>query len=92
MLAIALHATLALSQAQTPFVESDFDTALGTVGLTTKTARFDTELLRFWDETEFTGTGFPKVYYLEYTMYRNNFPLQALGIYRKALATGLARA
>ena len=38
-----------------------------------------------WDETEFTGTGFPKVYYLEYTMYRNNFPLQALGIYRKSL-------
>jgi squalene-hopene/tetraprenyl-beta-curcumene cyclase len=45
-----------------------------------------------WDETEFTGTGFPKVYYLEYTMYRNNFPLQALGIYRKALSQGLARA
>lgn len=42
-----------------------------------------------WDETEFTGTGFPKVYYLEYTMYRNNFPLQALGIYRKALAQGI---
>ncbi|MDP3543842.1 MAG: squalene--hopene cyclase [Elusimicrobiota bacterium] len=42
-----------------------------------------------WDETEFTGTGFPKVYYLEYTMYRNNFPLQALGIYRKALAQNL---
>ncbi len=39
-----------------------------------------------WDETEFTGTGFPKVYYLEYTMYRNNFPLHALGVYRKALA------
>ena len=45
-----------------------------------------------WDETEFTGTGFPKVYYLEYTMYRNNFPLQALGIYRQALAQGRARA
>ena len=43
-----------------------------------------------WDETEFTGTGFPKVYYLEYTMYRNNFPVQALGIYRKALAQGRA--
>lgn len=42
-----------------------------------------------WDETEFTGTGFPKVYYLEYTMYRNNFPLQALGIYRKSLASKL---
>ena len=45
-----------------------------------------------WDETEFTGTGFPKVFYLEYTMYRNNFPLQALGIYRKALVSGLTRA
>ncbi|MBI3289430.1 MAG: squalene--hopene cyclase [Elusimicrobia bacterium] len=44
-----------------------------------------------WDETEFTGTGFPKVYYLEYTMYRNYFPLQALGNYRKALAMGRAR-
>ena len=38
-----------------------------------------------WDETEYTGTGFPKVYYLEYTMYRQYFPLQALGVYRKAL-------
>lgn len=45
-----------------------------------------------WDETEFTGTGFPKVYYLEYTMYRNYFPLQALGNYRKALLDGRARA
>ena len=38
-----------------------------------------------WDESQFTGTGFPKVYYLEYTMYRNYFPLQALGIYRRTL-------
>ena len=45
-----------------------------------------------WDETEYTGTGFPKVYYLEYTMYRNYFPLQALGNYRLALHEGLARA
>jgi squalene-hopene/tetraprenyl-beta-curcumene cyclase len=45
-----------------------------------------------WDESEFTGTGFPKVYYLEYTMYRNYFPLQALGNYRKALLDGRARA
>ncbi|MBI3548357.1 MAG: squalene--hopene cyclase [Elusimicrobia bacterium] len=37
-----------------------------------------------WDETEFTGTGFPKVFYLEYTMYRNYFPLLALGQYRAA--------
>ena len=36
-----------------------------------------------WDEEEFTGTGFPKVYYLHYTGYRNYFPLMALGKYRK---------
>jgi len=34
-----------------------------------------------WDETEYTGTGFPKVYYLEYTLYRDYFPLIALGSY-----------
>ena len=45
-----------------------------------------------WTEHETTGTGFPKVYYLEYTMYRNYFPLQALGNYRKALADGRAHA
>jgi squalene-hopene/tetraprenyl-beta-curcumene cyclase len=38
-----------------------------------------------WDEGEWTGTGFPKVFYLEYTMYRNYFPLQALGTYQRAL-------
>lgn len=38
-----------------------------------------------WDETEFTGTGFPKVFYLEYTMYRDYFPLMALGAFRRAL-------
>lgn len=45
-----------------------------------------------WDESEYTGTGFPKVYYLEYTNYRNYFPLQALGNYRTALAEGRAKA
>jgi len=39
-----------------------------------------------WDEAEFTGTGFPKVFYLEYTLYRLSFPLMALGLYRSALA------
>lgn len=37
-----------------------------------------------WDEDWYTGTGFPKVFYLEYTMYRNYFPLMALAEYRKA--------
>ncbi len=40
-----------------------------------------------WDENECTGTGFPKVYYLEYTMYRQYFPLQALGNYLKIFAS-----
>jgi len=31
-----------------------------------------------WSEEWITGTGFPKVFYLKYDMYRNNFPLLAL--------------
>jgi squalene-hopene/tetraprenyl-beta-curcumene cyclase len=34
-----------------------------------------------WDEEEFTGTGFPKVFYLKYHLYRNSFPLYALARY-----------
>ncbi len=34
-----------------------------------------------WDEPQTTGTGFPKVFYLSYDMYRNNFPLLALATY-----------
>nr|WP_230409969.1 hypothetical protein [Candidatus Kuenenia stuttgartiensis] len=32
-----------------------------------------------WDEREFTATGFPKVFYLKYHMYRNYFPLMGAG-------------
>jgi squalene-hopene/tetraprenyl-beta-curcumene cyclase len=32
-----------------------------------------------WDEALSTGTGFPKVFYLSYHLYRNSFPLLALG-------------
>jgi squalene-hopene/tetraprenyl-beta-curcumene cyclase len=35
-----------------------------------------------WTEEEFTGTGFPCVFYLKYHLYRNCFPLYALGRYR----------
>lgn len=38
-----------------------------------------------WDEEEVTGTGFPKVFYLKYDMYRNSWPLLALATYRKLL-------
>jgi squalene-hopene/tetraprenyl-beta-curcumene cyclase len=31
-----------------------------------------------WDEPEFTGTGFPCVFYLRYHLYRHSFPLYAL--------------
>jgi squalene-hopene/tetraprenyl-beta-curcumene cyclase len=34
-----------------------------------------------WRETWFTGTGFPKVFYLRYHMYRHYFPLMALARY-----------
>jgi squalene-hopene/tetraprenyl-beta-curcumene cyclase len=41
-----------------------------------------------WDEAEFTGTGFPKVFYLKYHLYRISFPLMALGRYRRSLRRG----
>ncbi len=43
-----------------------------------------------WAEEQFTGTGFPKVFYLKYHMYRLYFPLMALARY--ARATGRAEA
>jgi squalene-hopene/tetraprenyl-beta-curcumene cyclase len=36
-----------------------------------------------WDETEFTGTGFPRVFYLRYHMYPIYFPLMALAQYAR---------
>src|SRR6266700_401372 len=38
-----------------------------------------------WTEHETTGTGFPRVFYLKYDMYRNSWPLLALGTYRNLL-------
>jgi squalene-hopene/tetraprenyl-beta-curcumene cyclase len=38
-----------------------------------------------WTELETTGTGFPRVFYLKYDMYRNSWPLLALTTYRKLL-------
>lgn len=34
-----------------------------------------------WEEPQTTGTGFPRVFYLKYDMYRQNFPLMALATY-----------
>ncbi len=38
-----------------------------------------------WTEQETTGTGFPKVFYLKYDIYRNAWPLLAFATYRKLL-------
>jgi len=39
-----------------------------------------------WDESLYTGTGFPRVFYLMYYMYRQYFPLLALTTYAKTTA------
>jgi len=37
-----------------------------------------------WNESLSTGTGFPRVFYLQYHLYRNSFPVLALASYLKA--------
>ena len=39
-----------------------------------------------WDEELATGTGFPRVFYLTYHLYRHSFPLLALATFLKARA------
>lgn len=36
-----------------------------------------------WEEEPFTGTGFPKVFYLKYHLYRHYFPLTALARFQR---------
>jgi squalene-hopene/tetraprenyl-beta-curcumene cyclase len=38
-----------------------------------------------WEDTEFTGTGFPNHFYLRYHMYAHYFPLMALGRFRRRM-------
>jgi squalene-hopene/tetraprenyl-beta-curcumene cyclase len=38
-----------------------------------------------WDEEEFTGTGFPTDFMIRYHLYRDVFPVMALGRYRRAM-------
>lgn len=42
-----------------------------------------------WSEHFFTGTGFPKVFYLRYNMYRHYFPVMALARYCRAAGATL---
>jgi squalene-hopene/tetraprenyl-beta-curcumene cyclase len=39
-----------------------------------------------WDEEQYTGTGFPRVFYLAYHLYRDYFPLIALSTYAREFA------
>ncbi len=55
-----------LAQEFTPAIERGIDLLL-------KTQRQDGN----WDEPEFTGTGFPVHFYLNYHQYRLHFPLSA---------------
>jgi squalene-hopene/tetraprenyl-beta-curcumene cyclase len=41
-----------------------------------------------WEELWFTGTGFPRVFYLKYHLYRLYFPLMALSRYRRLTVGG----
>jgi squalene-hopene/tetraprenyl-beta-curcumene cyclase len=39
-----------------------------------------------WEEPQFTGTGFPGAFYIKYHLYRNYWPLSALGRYASLAA------
>ena len=44
-----------------------------------------------WNERLFTGTGFPRHFYLRYHLYRHYFPLMALGRYARLGGGGESR-
>jgi squalene-hopene/tetraprenyl-beta-curcumene cyclase len=67
----ALLALLAAGEADTDAVRAGVDYLLAT-------QRDDGD----WHEEQFTGTGFPKVFYLKYHLYSLYFPLMALARYR----------
>ena len=43
-----------------------------------------------WNDEPWTGTGFPKVFYLRYHFYAIYFPLQALGLYEEHMSASCA--
>ncbi len=68
----ALLALMAVNEVESPAVRRGIDYLL-------TTQKFDGT----WDEEQFTGTGFPKYFMIRYHIYRNCFPLSALGTYRR---------
>jgi squalene-hopene/tetraprenyl-beta-curcumene cyclase len=67
----ALLALLAAGEADSPAVQEGIEYLLST--------RRDDGT---WQEEPFTGTGFPKVFYLKYHLYSLYFPLMALARYQ----------
>ena len=70
----ALMGLLAAGEARTKAVQRGIDYLLRT-----QTAEGS------WSEPEFTGTGFPKYFFIKYHMYQHYFPLMALARYRQSL-------
>jgi squalene-hopene/tetraprenyl-beta-curcumene cyclase len=70
----AVLGLIAAGEADTPEVRAGVEYLLGT-------QRADGG----WTEEPFTGTGFPKVFYLKYHLYPVYFPLMALGRYAAAV-------
>jgi squalene-hopene/tetraprenyl-beta-curcumene cyclase len=70
----ALLGLIAAGEAQSPEVKAGIDYLLRTQ---TPQGR--------WDEEQFTGTGFPGHFMIRYHLYRDCFPLMALGWYLQAL-------
>jgi squalene-hopene/tetraprenyl-beta-curcumene cyclase len=63
-----------------PVLAPEYDAAIASgVAYLLRTQRSDGT----WNEPEFTGTGFPVHFYLNYHYYRNTFPLMALGRYAR---------
>ncbi|MGE0486919.1 MAG: squalene--hopene cyclase [Gammaproteobacteria bacterium] len=69
----ALLALMSVGETVSPHVERGVEYLL-------RTQRADGE----WDDEEYTGTGFPRVFYLRYHGYSRYFPVWALATYARA--------
>jgi squalene-hopene/tetraprenyl-beta-curcumene cyclase len=72
----ALLALLAAGESDSDAVRAGIDYLINTQGADGN-----------WQEDLFTGTGFPKVFYLKYHLYRLYFPLMALARYQQTAKT-----
>jgi hypothetical protein len=63
--------------------ESQCEEVLRGIGFLTSTQNQDGS----WKENHYTGTGFPRAFYLRYDLYRLYFPLLALAAYQRSTST-----